>query len=82
VVWVDIIFFGENGRGAKKVARLNHLTFPIVLDHKEASHKAWGRGGYPYWVLLDSRGRVIEARLKPQTVAQLTKMLAERRAPR
>jgi hypothetical protein len=75
VVWVDI-FFGEKGRGAKQVARLNHVTFPIVLDHREASYKAWGFGGYPFWLLLDSRGRVIEARFKPQTVPQLTRMLA------
>jgi hypothetical protein len=81
VVWVDV-FFGEKGRGATKVAHLNHLTYPIVLDHKEASYRAWAFQGYPYWLLLDSRGRVIEARFKPQTVAQLTRMLAERRAPR
>jgi peroxiredoxin len=81
VVWVDI-WFGEEGRGARKVARLNHLTFPIVLDHNEASHKAWAFGGYPFWLLLDSRGRVIEARFKPQTMAQLTTMLAEPRTPR
>jgi hypothetical protein len=55
------------------------LTFPIVLDHNEASHKAWAFGGYPFWLLLDSRGRVIEARFKPQTAAQLTTMLAEPR---
>jgi peroxiredoxin len=79
VVWVDI-FFGEKGRGAKKIARLNHLTFPIVIDHKEASHKAWAFRYYPEWVLLDPRGRVIEARAGIQTVAQLTRMLAESRA--
>jgi peroxiredoxin len=81
VVWVDI-FSRDKGRGATKLARLNHLTFPIVLDHKQASNKAWAFQGYPYWLVLDSRGRVIEARFKPQTVAQLTRMLAERRAPR
>jgi hypothetical protein len=76
VVWADV-FFGEKGRGAKKIARLNHLTFPIVLDHKEASYKTWAFQGYPYFLLLDARGRVVDARLGRQTVAQLEQLLAE-----
>jgi peroxiredoxin len=78
VVWVDI--FGGTAQGAKKLARFNHLTFPIVIDHKQAVTKAWAPNGYPYWLLLDSRGRVIEAP-GHQTAAQLTTMLAEGRAP-
>jgi peroxiredoxin len=77
VIWVDIL--GGKAQGAKKLARLNHFTLPIVIDHKEASHKAWAFDGYPYLLLLDSRGRVIEAHFH-QTTAQLTRMLDERRA--
>jgi peroxiredoxin len=79
VVWVD--FYG-NPRQATKIARLNHLTFPVVVDTGSAMTKAWAIQASPEWVLLDSRGRVIEARIKPQTVAQLTSMLTERRASR
>jgi hypothetical protein len=43
-------------------------------------NKAWAIPGVPYFLLLDSRGRVIEAHFR-QTAAQLTRMLAERRAP-
>jgi hypothetical protein len=35
--------------------------------------------GYPYWLLLDSHGRVIEARFGPQTVTQLKQLLAKAR---
>jgi peroxiredoxin len=80
VVWVDIL--GGKARGATKLARLNHFTLPIVIDHKQAVTKAWAPQGYPYWLLLDARGRVIEGRGAVQTVAQLTTMLAEQRAPR
>jgi hypothetical protein len=44
--------------------------------------KAWKLQGYPYWLLLDSRGRVIEARFNspgptPITTAQLERLLAK-----
>jgi len=75
VVWVD-------GDGAKadeavKIVRHNHLTVTVVIDARGASRKAWRVQAWPYWVLLDSRGRVLEARLKPQTSAQLEQMLAK-----
>jgi peroxiredoxin len=79
VVWVD---FQGSAQEAKKLARFNHLTFPVVVDPKATSLKTWAIEAFPYWLLLDSSGRVVEARLKPQTVAQLTTMLAEQRAPR
>jgi hypothetical protein len=43
--------------------------------------KAWAMPGVPCFPLLDSRGRVIEAHFQ-QAAAQLTRMLAERRATR
>jgi peroxiredoxin len=79
VVWVD---FQGTTQGAKKLARFDHLTFPVIVDAKGTSLKTWAIQFFPYWLLLDSRGRVVEARLKRQTVAQLTTMLAEHRAPR
>jgi peroxiredoxin len=78
VVWVD--FQGNPGQ-ARKIARLNRLTFPIVFDKPATVMKAWAVQGFPYFLLLDSRGRVIEAHFH-QTAAQLTRMLAEGRAPR
>jgi peroxiredoxin len=79
LIWVD--FEGTDSE-AKKLARLNHLSFPVVVDPKGSSLKAWGIQAFPYWLLLDARGRVVEGRLKPQTVAQVTTMLVEHRAPR
>ena len=79
VVWV--VVFGGTAQAAKELARLNRLTFTVVFDKPGAVTKAWGPRPYPFWLLLDSRGRVIAARMGPQTVAQLTSMLAERRAP-
>ena len=73
VIWVD--FQGTPGV-ARKIARLNHLTFPVVVDHKGSSVKAWAVQSFPYWLLLDAHGRVVEARLKRQTVAQLEQLLA------
>jgi outer membrane lipoprotein-sorting protein len=78
VVWVD--FQGAPGR-TKKIARLNHVTFPVVYDAHGAMTKAWAIPGVPYFLLLDSRGRVIEAHFH-QTAAQITRMLAEPQVPR
>jgi hypothetical protein len=74
-VWVD---WGGTPRGAKKLARYDHLTYPVVVDHKGASFKAWAFNAYPYWLLLDAHGRVIAARRGIQTVAQIEQLLARR----
>jgi hypothetical protein len=75
VVWVD--WLGPKAAEATKILEHNHLTVTVVIDARDASRKAWRLQAYPYWVLLDSRGHVIEARLKPQTSAQLEQMLAK-----
>jgi peroxiredoxin len=75
VVWVDTL--GGTAHGANKLARLNHFTFPIIIDHKSASLKAWAFQGYPYWLLLDARGGVIESRLGRQSLAQIEQLLAK-----
>jgi hypothetical protein len=62
-----------------KIVRHNQLTFTVVIDARDASTKAWRPQAWPYWVLLDSRGRVVEARLKPQTTTQLEQLLARAR---
>ena len=75
VIWVN----GPHGEAATtpKIKRHNHLPFPAVTASGRALDQAWKIEAIPYWVLLDSRGRVIEARLKPQTTAQLEQMLAK-----
>jgi thiol-disulfide isomerase/thioredoxin len=73
IVWVD--FQGNVGE-AREIAHFQHLTFPVVFD-TGAMTKAWRIQGMPYWLLLDSRGRVIEARFKPQTLAQLQQLLTK-----
>jgi peroxiredoxin len=80
VVWVET---QGNAQQTKKIARLNHVTFTVVIDTGTpgAVNKAWATQGVPFFVLLDSRGRVIEAHFH-QTAAQLTRLLAEQRAPR
>jgi hypothetical protein len=75
IIWIDV---QGNPAEARKVIRHNHLTFPVVNDPGMGnSVKAWKLQGVPYWVLLDSHGRVIEARLKPQTLAQLRQLVNE-----
>jgi hypothetical protein len=74
VIWVDA---QGSAHAAKTLAHLNHLTFPVVVD-KGALEKAWKPHGFPKWVLLDSHGHVIEARIGFQTVAQLRQLLARR----
>lgn len=74
IVWIDLQGSPDQ---ARKIVRGNRLTFPVIVDAQGASLKAWNFQGFPYWLLLDSRGRVIEARLKPQTTAQLQQMLAK-----
>src|SRR5262249_60427475 len=76
ILWVDI---EGNAALARKIIRHNHLTFPVVNDQSSNSVKAWKYQAYPYWVLLDSRGRVIEARFKPQTLPQLRQLVREAR---
>lgn len=73
IVWIDL--HGSPDQ-ARKIVQHNRLTFPVIVDAQGASIKAWNIQGDPYWLLLDSRGRVIEAGLKPQTTAQLQQMLA------
>jgi len=81
IIWVDI---ENNPAMARKVIRHNHLTFPVVIDSNHTrfgsnSIQAWRIQAYVYWVLLDSQGRVVEARFKPQTLAQLRQLVNEAR---
>jgi hypothetical protein len=74
ILWVDLQGRAEQ---ARKIVRHNHLTFPVVDDAPGASIEAWKIQAYPYWLLLDSRGHVIGARVKPQTINQLHQLLAK-----
>jgi hypothetical protein len=74
VVWVDSLT-GSLVSQVRKLARLNRLTFPVVVDRKSRSIKAWG-SSIPFWLLLDAHGRVIAARTGLRTVAQIEQLLA------
>jgi peroxiredoxin len=76
IVWVD---YQGNAEQARKIVQHNHLTVPVVVDagYPGAIIRAWNIQAYPYWLLLDTRGRVIEARFKPQTIAQLEQLVAK-----
>jgi hypothetical protein len=73
VIWVDL--HGTPSE-ARKIVRLNHITFPVVLDRRAASVEAWRIQGYPYWLLIDAHGHVIEARLNRQSEAELERLLS------
>jgi hypothetical protein len=75
VVWVDMQGSAEQ---ARKIARHNQLEFPVVVDFwkRDVASKTWKIQSYHYWLLLDSQGRVVEARLKPQTAAQLRQLVS------
>jgi hypothetical protein len=75
VVWVDSLP-GSMVSQLRKLARLNRLTFPIVVDRRSRSIKAWG-SSIPYWLLLDGHGRVIAARLGLQTVTRIEQLLGK-----
>jgi thiol-disulfide isomerase/thioredoxin len=75
VVWVN----GPQGRAAmtRRIKRHNQLPFLAVTASGNGLIKAWKVQAVPFWVLLDARGRVIEARLRPQTTAQLEQLIAK-----
>jgi peroxiredoxin len=74
IIWID---FQGTPAHARKIVNHNHLTFTVVIDPKGSSIKSWAIQAFPYWLLLDRHGRVIEARLKPQTVAQLQQLITK-----
>jgi hypothetical protein len=76
IVWVDL---QGTAKEAKAIQHHNHLALPVVVDdwHRNVVIKAWNIQAYPYWLLLDAHGRVIEAQFKPQTTTQLDQLLAK-----
>ena len=74
VVWVDLQGSAER---ARKIRRHNRLSFPVVVDAAGASIRSWKFRAYPYWVLLDSQGGVVEARLGPQSITELRQLAAK-----
>ncbi len=57
---------------ARNIMRDLGYAFPVV-DVRD--QRIWGVDVIPFWVLLDRDGRVVEARLRPQTVPELEMML-------
>jgi peroxiredoxin len=71
-VSVDI---GGQREEARKIVDALGFRFPVVVDEDRQVERTWGVKSIPTWVLLDRDGRVVEVRLKPQTVEQLQEML-------
>jgi thiol-disulfide isomerase/thioredoxin len=60
---------------AGKIMRDLGYRFAVIDDASGDVAKSWGVEAVPIWVLLDGDGRVVEVRLRPQTVQQLEDML-------
>ncbi len=58
---------------ARTIMRDLGYSFPVVVTG--AQERIWDVDVVPFWVLLDRDGRVVEARLRPQTVQELEMML-------
>lgn len=69
--------WGGLAEEARRIVEAGGYTFPVVGDEDGSIGEAWGIQGVPFWVLLDEEGRVLEARVKPQTVEQLEEMLGQ-----
>jgi hypothetical protein len=59
---------------ARQIMRDLGYSFPVVVTEVR-DPRIWDVDVVPFWVLLDREGRVVEARLRPQTVPQLEVML-------
>ncbi|MEX0787133.1 MAG: redoxin domain-containing protein [Dehalococcoidia bacterium] len=75
VAFVSVDYAG-NPEEAETRLKAGGYTFPVVNDSSGEIGEAWGVEGVPVWVLLDAEGRVIEVRIRPQTVEELNKLLA------
>ena len=63
-----------NADSARRIMSDLGYSFAVV-DNKVQDARIWGVDLVPLWVLLDRDGRVVEVRIKPQTVEQLEVML-------
>jgi thiol-disulfide isomerase/thioredoxin len=59
---------------ARQIMRDLGYSFPVVVTDVR-DPRIWDVDVFPFWVLLDRDGRVVEARLRPQTVPELETML-------
>lgn len=59
---------------ARNIVRDLGYSFPVVVTDVR-DPRIWDVDVFPFWVLLDRDGRVVEARLRPQTVPELEIML-------
>lgn len=72
--FVSVNFQGTASEARKIMSQLGY-QFPVVDDRVKTISRAWGVDSIPVWVLLDRDGRVVEVRVRPQTVEQLEEML-------
>lgn len=73
--FVSVDISGGKREEARKILDDLGFHFPVVVDEDREVERTWGVTSIPTWVLLDRDGRVVEVRLKPQTVEQLQDML-------
>jgi thiol-disulfide isomerase/thioredoxin len=59
---------------ARTIMRDLGYSFPVVVTGLQ-DPRIWDVDVFPFWVLLDRDGRVVDARLRPQTVPELEMML-------
>lgn len=76
VGFVAVDFSSTSDKVGKNVQEGGY-TFPLVVDSSGNVGKAWGVEAVPLWVLLDAEGRVVEVRLRPQTLAVLNDLLVK-----
>lgn len=76
VEFLSVDFLGSAAE-AKKIMEAGGYTFPVVDDSAGKVGKAWGVESVPLWVLLDTNGRVVEVRIKSQSLEQLDSLMAK-----
>jgi AhpC/TSA family len=85
-VWVDSFYVDPTFPGAsledqrtkaEKIVHRAGYTFPVVLDPDWPIADRWGMKAASAWVLLDPGGKVIEVRIKPQTLEQLNDLISK-----
>jgi hypothetical protein len=71
--FVSIDLAGTTDAARKIMSDLGYAFRVVVTDVREP--RIWEVDVFPFWLLLDRDARVVEARLRPQTVPELEMML-------
>lgn len=76
VEFVSVDFEGSAAE-AKKIMEAGGHTFAVVDDSAGKVGDAWGVEAVPLWVLLDADGRVVEVRIKSQSLEELNDLVGK-----